>query len=288
MTLLKKYKSYSYYELEFNIHKSLYEKILIIFENEINISWFKNKDSWKFNLLKKERSQLLNYKKLLEKQFKIKSKISSLKDTNWLLENQRNDEPLKTELFFISQGIKAFEYSCLKYKIIIPASNAFGTGYHESTFLVIRGIEFLLKFKKFNSFLDLGTGTGILAFILNKITNGKVYASDFDKSCMYTFQINRKINNLNNLRFIHSVGFNQYELRRKKFDLIVSNILLQPLITLAKNIKYHLNSGGYLIISGIIETQVNDLFSFYSSINFVIIKKIMKNNWSVLILKKNG
>ena len=288
MTLLKKYKSNSYYKLEFKILKSQLHDILSIFENETNISWFENNHFWKFNFLKEKKGELIYFKEFLEKKFKIKSKIFILKNRNWLLENQKNDHRIRTELFSISQGINIFQDSNLKYKIIIPASNAFGTGNHESTFLVIRGIEFLLKFKKFKNILDIGTGTGILAFVLNKITRKKICASDFDKSCINIFKRNRKLNNLNNFKFIRTEGFKHPEFRKEKFELIVSNILLQPLIKLSKDIKHHLKPRGYLIVSGILGNQINDLFSFYSSLNFVIIKKITMNNWSLIILKKNA
>ena len=288
MTLLKKYKPNSYYKLEFKILKSQLHDILSIFENETNISWFENNHFWKFSFLKEKKGELIYFKEFLEKKFKIKSKIFILKNRNWLLENQKNDRHIKTELFSISQGINKSQDSHLKYKIIIPASNAFGTGNHESTFLVIRGIEFLLKLKKFKNILDIGTGTGILAFVLNKITRKKIYASDFDKSCINIFKRNRKLNNLNNFKFIRAEGFKHPEFRKEKFELIVSNILLQPLVRLSKDIKHHLKPRGYLIVSGILGNQINDLFSFYSSLNFVIIKKITMNNWSLIILKKNA
>ena len=235
MTLLKKYKPNSYYKLEFKILKSQLHDILSIFENETNISWFENNHFWKFSFLKEKKGELIYFKEFLEKKFKIKSKIFILKNRNWLLENQKNDRHIKTELFSISQGINKSQDSHLKYKIIIPASNAFGTGNHESTFLVIRGIEFLLKLKKFKNILDIGTGTGILAFVLNKITRKKIYASDFDKSCINIFKRNRKLNNLNNFKFIRTEGFKHPEFRKEKFELIVSNILLQPLIRLSKD-----------------------------------------------------
>ena len=288
MTLLKKYKPNSYYKLEFKILKSQLHDILSIFENETNISWFENNHFWKFSFLKEKKGELIYFKEFLEKKFKIKSKIFILKNRNWLLENQKNDRHIKTELFSISQGINKSQDSHLKYKIIIPASNAFGTGNHESTFLVISEIEFLFKFKKFKNILDIGTGTGILAFILNKITRKKICASDFDKSCINIFKRNRKLNNLNNFKFIRTEGFKHPEFRKEKFELIVSNILLQPLVRLSKDIKHHLKPRGYLIVSGILGNQINDLFSFYSSLNFVIIKKITMNNWSLIILKKNA
>ena len=105
MTLLKKYKPNSYYKLEFKILKSQLHDILSIFENETNISWFENNHFWKFSFLKEKKGELIYFKEFLEKKFKIKSKIFILKNRNWLLENQKNDHHIKTELFSISQGI---------------------------------------------------------------------------------------------------------------------------------------------------------------------------------------
>ena len=71
----------------------------------------------------------------------------------------------ETNLFIFHQGLK--KISTTKNKIIIPASSAFGTGSHESTILIIKSFEKVIKKNFFYFPLDIGTGTGILSFILN-------------------------------------------------------------------------------------------------------------------------
>ena len=73
----------------------------------------------------------------------------------------------------------------------------------------------------------------------------------------------------------------------KKFDFIVSNILLNPLKRIAKNIYLHLKKNGILIVSGILKSQKNDLISHYTKFNLKIIKSIYIEEWVSIIFKKN-
>ena len=73
----------------------------------------------------------------------------------------------------------------------------------------------------------------------------------------------------------------------KKFDFIVSNILLNPLKRIKKNIYLHLKKNGILIVSGILKSQKNDLISHYTKFNLKIIKSIYIEEWVSIIFKKN-
>ena len=71
-----------------------------------------------------------------------------------------------------------------------------------------------------------------------------------------------------------------------KFDLIVSNILLSPLKKNTSEFCKHLISGGYIIISGILKTQINDIRSHYGKFNLKLVKSIYINKWASIIFKK--
>ena len=97
----------------------------------------------------------------------------------------------------------------------------------------------LFEKKKFNNVLDLGSGTGILAFIIFQKFRTKIIASDIDDKVKYCFDYNKKLNNFSGLKFINRwIQFKIF--LGKKFDFIVSNILLNPLKRIAKNIYLHL------------------------------------------------
>ena len=173
-----------------------------------------------------------------------------------------------------------------KFNIIIPASNSFGTGSHESTFLALKNIECILKKKRVIKCFDLGTGTGILTFAMRKITKKKIYSSDCDLNAGKNFNINKKINYLNNVFFFHCWGFNHFSLKKQKFDLIVSNLFLNPLKKLTKDFWYHLTKNGILIISGILKNQRNELIMHFTKFNLKLLKINYIGNWTSIVFQK--
>ena len=126
---------------------------------------------------------------------------------------------------------------------------------------------------------------GILSFIISKVTKKKIISIDSDFESEKCFYRNAKLNNVNFYRFYRCNGFNSKYLRNQKFNLIVSNILLRPLKKLVKNFKNHLSKSGYLILSGILNSQKNDIISLYRKFNLKLIKCIYIEDWVSLIFK---
>ena len=147
----------------------------------------------------------------------------------------------------------------------------------------------LKRIKKTNlKFLDVGTGTGILSFIIYKMCKVKITAIDIDKESQKCFKRNAKLNLINNYNVYCCNGFNSIYLFRKKYNLIISNILLRSLKLLAKGFRDHLVEGGVLIISGVDKFQKNEIVIFYSKFNLKLLKSIYIENWVSLIFKKNA
>ena len=220
-------------------------------------------------------SKLLGIKEVKVEKLKIKSLASYTKDS---------DFSVITKKFHIS----TFKKKTIKKNILIPASTAFGTGSHPSTFLAIRNLEKIFKkgeLKKL-SFLDVGTGTGILSFVIYKLSNKKINATDIDLESQRSFNRNAKLNSISNFRFYRCYGLNNHYLKKKKFTLIVSNILLTPLKKLAKDFTNHLVSGGVIIVSGILYSQKNDIVNYYSKFNLKLVKSTYIEGWVSLIFKK--
>ena len=95
-----------------------------------------------------------------------------------------------------------------------------------------------------------------------------------------------KINNLYGFTFVRYHNFNHKILRRRKYGLIVSNILYNPLKKLCKDFFLRLNKKGYLILSGILNDQSSSIISYYSKFNFRVIKVNKFNGWVSIIFKK--
>ena len=211
--------------------------------------------------------------------------LSIIKKKDWVYQNVKDDQGTQTEFFYISQGLST-KISNRKFKLKIPASNAFGTGSHESTFLSIICIEYLIKKKNYSSICDVGTGSGILSFILNKITKQKIDSIDNDNKIKKTFLKNLSSNHLNNVRFFNQNGLNSFFLRNKSYDLIVANILLITHRKLVKQYYNKLKKNGEIVISGILIDQEMEIISIFNKFNFKLKKKFYSFKWVGLIFEK--
>ena len=262
-------------------HESL---IAWIFTKYKNVSIFPDGNYFKVEIL------LNNSEINIFSSGKLKKKIgdftlTTIKKKDWVYQNIKDDQGTQTEFFYISQGLST-KISNRKFKLIIPANNAFGTGRHESTFLSIICIEYLIKKKCYSSICDVGTGSGILSFVLNKTTKQRIDSIDNDNKIKKTFLENLSTNHLNNVRFFNQNGLNSFFLRNKSYDLIVANILLITHKKLVKQYYNKLKDNGEIIISGILIDQEMEIISIFNKFNFKLKKKFYSFKWVGLIFQK--
>ncbi|MEC8265181.1 MAG: 50S ribosomal protein L11 methyltransferase [Pseudomonadota bacterium] len=255
------------------------KKILDFFEN---IVFEKKKKYWQVQIISSNYSRDLEYLNLI---FGIKKQqCVKISKKDWVFSTQQKERPIETNFFTISQ----YKSNNTKKKnfLQIPASTAFGTGKHFSTLLVIKNIEWLSKKKKFFCFLDIGTGTGILAFVLVKIYKKKIIATDIDVESERCVYLNKRVNAINNVFFVRCRDFHSSYLNRKKFDLIVSNILLSPLKKNVNKFCRHLKRGGFVLVSGILKSQINDMISHYGKFNLKLVRYNYISDWASIVFKK--
>lgn len=134
-----------------------------------------------------------------------------------------------------------------KEKIFLDTTNAFGTGLHETTKFSAMIIESLSG--KFRSFLDIGTGSGILAIVAYKLGVRKVHAIDIDPAAVDVARANLKANRLPT-RNVVAADINAREGGRG-YDLVVANLVTHDLIAFKPRIVSCVLPGGYLVVSGI-------------------------------------
>ena len=177
-----------------------------------------------------------------------------------------------------------------KLGIEIEAALAFGTGHHGTTRGCLLLLDAVLKAHDPRRVLDLGTGTGVLAIAAAKALRRSVLASDIDPLSVRVARDNARLNGAGDLvETIRSSGFSAPEFAyRAPFDLVLANILANPLRQMATPMARHLAASALVILSGLLPHQAQGVTAAYRTRGLVLERHIQIEGWSSLLLRNAG
>jgi ribosomal protein L11 methyltransferase len=175
-----------------------------------------------------------------------------------------------------------------KLGIEIEAALAFGTGHHGTTRGCLILLDEVLKAYFPRRVLDLGTGTGVLAIAAARALHRRVLASDIDPLSVRVAADNARLNGTGDLvETVKGSGFSAPEFRaRGPFDLVLANILANPLRQMATPMSRHLAPSALVILSGLLPHQAGAVISAYRARGLVLKKHIRIEGWSSLLMCK--
>ena len=135
--------------------------------------------------------------------------------------------------------------------------------------------------------LDLGTGTGVLAIAAAKALHGAVLASDIDPPSVNVARENAELNGTGHLvTTIRATGFSAPQFSRHgPFDLVLANILANPLRQLAATMVRHLAPSAHVILSGLLTHQAPGVIAAYRARGLVPLRHLRIEGWSSLLLR---
>jgi ribosomal protein L11 methyltransferase len=151
---------------------------------------------------------------------------------------------------------------------------AFGTGTHPTTRLVLSFLE--QRIRGGERVLDYGCGSGILAIAAAKLGAARVDGVDVDPQAVETAAANARANGVVLRAALPEA------LAAATYDIVVSNILAQPLIVLAPLLAARTAAGGRLALSGILESQAGEVAAAYQTW-FVMEVNEIQDNWALLV-----
>lgn len=221
--------------------------------------------------------------------------IEELQDIDWVSESQRGLEPIRAGRFHVHTPDHPMNSEPGLVDFTIPASQAFGTGHHETT----AGCLAMLDRMKRSGVVvrncaDIGTGSGILAFAALKLwPRAIVTASDIDQVSAAVTIENAELNGI-------PIGARGGELTvtiadgmahpliaaRGPYDLVIANILAGPLISLAPHFARALMPGGSLLLAGLLTTQETDVRRACRRAGMRLAARRTVGDWSILWLRK--
>jgi ribosomal protein L11 methyltransferase len=140
--------------------------------------------------------------------------------------------------------------------VILDPGLSFGTGQHATTSFCLREIARCRKTGAPQSFLDIGTGSGILAIAATKLGYQPVHAFDFDLESVRVAKANARINHVMAKIKITQDDVTKQPLRPKRqYDLVCANLISNLLIGQRRRIVAQLKRGGTLVLAGILKTE---------------------------------
>lgn len=162
-------------------------------------------------------------------------------------------------------------------RIFIEARNAFGTGTHQTTRMILHrllGMDLTGK-----SVLDCGCGTGILGIVALRLGANRVLGYDIDEWSSENAKHNAALNGVDNLDVLLGDA-SVLDGVKEEFDVVIANINRNILLNDMTAFRSHLKTGGRLILSGFYETDVPMLEQAAQSNGLTIIDVVTDGEWA--------
>ncbi len=244
---------------------------------------------------KPDNSILLQLQSRLPSAANAKPVLEMLPDEDWLVMSQQGLQPVNAGRFYVHTSDNKGQVPEGATVFQIEASQAFGTGGHETTSGCLAMLDRMkTSGLRFDHIADIGTGTGLLAFAARSLwASAHIAASDIDPVSIDVTTYNADINDVplgqsgGRVALCVAQGTDHELLqRRAPYDLVIANILAGPLIELAASFAAITHYGGSLILAGLLDTQADAVLAKYRRQGFRLQKRIDSGDWPCLWLVK--
>lgn len=210
----------------------------------------------------------------------IEYQFDQIEKKNWNEEWEKNYEPVVVEGKCIVRAEFHRPVRTHPYEVIITPKMSFGTGHHQTTYVMIQTqMEINHNDKRV---MDAGCGTGILSIMASKLGAKDVEAFDIDEWSVINAQENIEINRCDNIRIrqgtIRDFSF------EGQFDIILANINKNILLDELEEYRKHLRQTGLLLLSGFYESDIPDLLEEAKRHGLREIKRNSRELWCALLL----
>lgn len=214
--------------------------------------------------------------------------IEKLEIVDWVALGQANFEAVDAGEIFVHPSWRKDEVPNNKIAIEIDPASAFGTGGHETTKGCLLAMQKLKK-QSFVNILDMGCGSGLLGIAAAKLwINSNVLLVDNDPVCIDATAQNMKINQAqeNCVTQISDGYDSDIVADNAKYDLIICNIVANPLIQFSQKAYDSLNDNGYIILAGLKNEQAQSVINAHIEKGFKLKDQNKLGEWSILIMGK--
>jgi len=213
--------------------------------------------------------------------FNIEKEI--LEDQNWNKLWEKSREVIRvSDRIVVKPTFKSYVAKENEIVLTIDPKMSFGTGEHQTTKLMLKMLEKIVKPEMI--VLDVGSGTGILSIAAIKLGAQIAVAVDFDEICLENCRENSILNKVQNSIEILTGEIDL--VKKNNFDLVTANIQKNVLIEIAEKIRERLSQNGLVLLSGLLESDRNEIENKYNSLGFQAVEIEQMDEWIAILFSR--
>jgi ribosomal protein L11 methyltransferase len=274
----------NYIQVDINTPSTEICEILIAELSEISFDAFEENESNNIHVLsafipEDGFDEGLLVKTLLKFQLTYNKKI--IPPENWNAKWEKDFEPIRIDNYVSVRAAFHLPARDVMHDIIITPKMSFGTGHHDTTYMMLAQMKEL----DFNgrSVLDFGTGTGVLAILAKRSGAGKVVAIDNDEWSITNAAENISANNCTGIELQQredpAVG--------DKFDIILANINLNVIIQHTAHLVDISKPGTQMLLSGFLQIDEKAILENFNKAAYKHVNTLKRNDWLSILLTKS-
>jgi ribosomal protein L11 methyltransferase len=213
---------------------------------------------------------------------------AELPETDWVARSQAALPPVRAGRVVVYGSHDRDKIRPNELAIAIEAAQAFGTGHHGTTQGCLLAIQAVAKSRHIVSALDVGTGSGVLAIALAR-AGAWVVATEIDTIAAVIARDNAKANGVARRVSVVMMPMPPGCLPvtgTDRYDLVVANILMGPLLTLAPAIAQAVAPGGAATLSGLLPEQRVAIVATYRAAGLRLSRWFVLDGWLTVILRR--
>jgi ribosomal protein L11 methyltransferase len=210
-----------------------------------------------------------------------KVRISKLAQEDWANSWKKHFKPIEVgSVLLIRPSWSKRRARHGQFLVQIDPGLAFGTGQHPTTAFCLKEIVARRDPQKRQSFLDLGSGSGILAIAAAKLGYSRVDAIDLDPAAIKVSRSNARQNHIERM-----IRFQQQDLAKlssrqaSQYDLVCANLIGNVLVAERERIIARLKANGILVLSGILATEFSKIRKYYEECGLRLLSTSTTKEW---------
>lgn len=231
---------------------------------------------------KYDASVLTSIRERYSTQTPLTFSLDRIEKQNWNEEWEKSYEPINVEDRCLIRAEFHKPVKQFPYEIVITPKMSFGTGHHQTTYLMVKNQMAIDHHNK--RVMDAGCGTAILSIMACKLGARMVEAFDIDEWSVINGNENKTINGCEHIH-LQQGKITEVTLQGK-FDIILANINKNVLLDEIRIYSTYLDQGGLLLLSGFYTHDIPDLLKEASQHALKEVRRDERENWACLLLSR--